>query len=169
MKRRTMVTATLAASPLLGMTSMSNAQPADDSELMAIWDKWIAMWNGDLTIAEEIMAPNYKLHMYPIGGGDLSVYAGAAGMAGWIGQLHAAIDPFVFEVQVQPLFGHGMIAGRWLASGTYKGGFPGAKAEPGTPVKFAGVDFLRIENGKVAEYWLSSDQLELMTQLQMLA
>lgn len=126
------------------------------------------MWNGDLALAEEIVAPDYRLNMYPIGGGDLSAYASAPGMAGRIGQLHAAIAPFAFEVQVQPLFGDGMIAGRWLASGIYQGGFPGARAEPGTPVRFAGADFLRIENGKVAEYWLSSDQLELMTQLEML-
>ncbi|WP_127753225.1 ester cyclase [Devosia sp. 1566] len=167
MKRRTMMTASLAAVPLLGMTLMSLAQ-SGESELVAIWDKWIAMWNGDLAMAEQIMAEDYKLNMYPIGGGDLSVYAGAAGMAGWIGQLHAAIKPLVFDVQVPPLFGDGMIAGRWLASGVYQGGFPGAQAEPGTAVRFAGADFLRIENGKVAEYWLSSDQLELMTQLKML-
>ena len=88
--------------------------------------------------------------------------------AGWIGQLHAAIDPFTFKVQVEPLFGNNMIAGRWLASGIYKGGFPGAKAEPGAPIEFAGADFLRIENGKVAEYWLSSDQLGLLRQLGMM-
>lgn len=168
MNRRAMITASLATIPLLGATSMSHAQSNGNSELMAIWDKWIAMWNGNLALAEEIMAPDYRLHMVPIGGGDLSAYAGAAGMAGWIGQLHAAIASFVFDVQVQPLFGNGMIAGRWLASGIYKGGFPGAKAEPGTPIKFAGADFLRVENGKIAEYWLSADQLELMTQLKML-
>ena len=168
MRRRELMIGALAAIPLLGMTQMTKAQTTIDNELSAIWDKWIAMWNGDLAMADLIMAPDYKLHMSPIGGGDLSAYAGPRGMAGWIGQLHAAIDPFVFEVQVQPLFGDGMIAGRWLASGTYRGGFPGAKAEPGTPVKFAGADFLRIEDGKVAEYWLSSDQLDLMTQLGML-
>jgi predicted ester cyclase len=167
MQRRDFMTATLAAIPLLGMTTMSNAQPNNDSELSAIWNKWIAMWNGDLAMADQIIAPDYTLHMSPLGGGDLSAYAGPQGMAGWIGQLHAAFDPFVFEVQVQPLFGEGMIAGRWLANGIYQGGFPGAKAEPGTAVKFAGADFLRIENGKIAEYWLSSDQLDLMTQLGM--
>jgi hypothetical protein len=52
--------------------------------------------------------------------------------------------------------------------GAHKGGFPVAKAEPGAPVKFAGADFLRVENGKVVEYWLSSNQLDLMTQLGML-
>jgi len=36
--------------------------------------------------------------MSPLGSEDISVYAGPRGMAGWIGQLHAAIDPFVFDV-----------------------------------------------------------------------
>jgi len=61
-----------------------------------------------------------------------------------------------------------MIAGGWLASGTYKGGFPGAKAAPGTDIRFAGADFLRVENGKVIEYWLSADQLDLIKQLGMM-
>ena len=81
MQRRTMMTAALATIPLLGMTSASTAQQDGNSDLMALWNKWIAMWNGDLALAEDIMAPDYKLHMYPLGGGDLSAYAGAAGMA----------------------------------------------------------------------------------------
>ena len=167
MMRRDMMMGTLAAIPLLGSTTMSQAKANVDGELSAIWDKWIAMWNGDLAMADLIMAADYKLHMSPLGGEDLSVYAGPKGMADWIGQLHTAFDPFVFEVQLQPLFGDGMIAGRWLASGIYRGGFPGSLAEPGTEVKFAGADFLRIEDGKIAEYWLSSDQLDLLKQLKM--
>ena len=168
MRRRDLTIGALAAIPLLGMTAMSTAQSGNGSAFSDIWHKWIAMWNGDLAMADLIIAPDYRLHMSAIGGGDLSAYAGPAGMAGWIGQLHAAINPFVFDVQVQPLFGADMIAGRWLATGTYRGGFLGATAEAGTRIKFAGADFLRIENGKVAEYWLSADQLDLMTQLKMM-
>lgn len=96
-----------------------------------------------------------------------AAYAGLCGLAGWIGHLHEAIDPFVFEMQVQPLFGDDLIAGRWLETGTYRGGCPRARAETGTKVQFAGADFLGIEDGEVAEYWLSSDQFDLMTQLGM--
>lgn len=92
MMRRDMMIGTLAAIPLLGMTTMSSAEPTVVPELPQIWDKWIAMWNGDLTVADAIIASDYKLHMSPIGGEDLSIYAGPQGMAGWIGQLHAAID-----------------------------------------------------------------------------
>ena len=119
-------------------------------------------------MADEIIAPDYTLHMSPMGGGDISSYASPAGLAALIGGFHGAIDDLHFEIQVEPLFGEGMIAGRWIATGRYKGGFPGAQAEVGTPVKFAGADFLRIENGKIAEYWLSADQLDLLTQLKMM-
>lgn len=147
---------------------MSNAQATTEDDMMAIWTKWVAFWNGDLALAEEIIAPDYTLHMSPMGGGDTSAYASPAGLAAFIGGFHAAIENLTFEVQVEPLFGEGMIAGRWIARGSYKGGFPGAQAEVGTPVKFAGADFLRIENGKIAEYWLSADQLDLLTQLKMM-
>jgi len=134
----------------------------------AIWEAWIALWNGDLSIAEQIIAPDYTLHMTPIGGGDLSAYAGPAGMAAWVGQLHACFKPFTFTVQVGPLIQEDLIAGRWLAQGTYVGGFPGAQAQPGAPIRFAGADFLRIVDRKIAEYWLSADVLDLLGQLKML-
>ncbi len=137
-------------------------------EPQAIWANWIALWNGDLGRAGGIIAPDYVLHMTPMDGSDLSNFAGPEGLAAWIGQLHTAFQPLTFAVQVPPLFQGDMIAGRWHATGAYAGGLPGAKAEPGTPISFAGADFLRIENGKIVEYWLSSDILDLMAQLKML-
>ncbi len=134
----------------------------------AIWADWIALWNGDLGRADDIIAPDITLHMTPIDGGDVASLESPAGMARWIGGLHAAFAPLTFAVQVAPLFQGDMIAGRWLATGRYAGGFPGAKAQPGTATSFAGADFLRIEDGKIAEYWLSADVLDLMGQLQMI-
>lgn len=130
-----------------------------------IWGKWLALWNGNLAIAPDIIAPDYTLHMAPIGGGGLEQFAGPQGLAGWVGMLHGAIKPFRFSVQVAPLYDRDMIAGRWIAEGRYEGGFPGATAKPGTAVKFAGADFLRIKDGMIVEYWLSSDSLELIQQL----
>ncbi|MDQ6669429.1 MAG: ester cyclase [Chloroflexota bacterium] len=90
------------------------------------------------------------------------------GLAAWIRQLHTLFAPMTFSVQVAPLFQGDMIAGRWVTTGTYAGGLPGARAEPGTRVSFAGADFLRVQDGKIVEYWLSSDILDMMAQLKML-
>jgi hypothetical protein len=54
------------------------------------------MCNGDDAMTEQIIALECIMHMTPIGK-ELSVYGGPAGMAGWIGQLHEAFDPFVFS------------------------------------------------------------------------
>ncbi|MDC7675574.1 ester cyclase [Asticcacaulis machinosus] len=130
-----------------------------------IWTQWLALWNGDLKVASEIVAEDYILHMSPIGGGGLEAFAGPEGLASWVGMLHAALRPLQFTVQVEPLFDRDMIAGRWVAKGQYVGGFPGARAEPGTIIQFAGADFLRIRDAKIVEYWLSSDVLDLMQPL----
>ena len=119
-------------------------------ELATIWTEWTALWNGDLSRADRLIAPDITLHLTPIGGGDVASLASPGGMARWIGGLHQAFVPLTFAEQVAPLFQGDMIAGRWLATGRYTGGFPGAKAQPRTPISFAGADFLRIAEGKIA-------------------
>lgn len=57
---------------------------------------------------------------------------------------------------------------RWTATGTYAGGFPGARAAPGTVVTWTGTDTLRMENGLLVEYSLNAGTLSLLTQLQAL-
>ncbi len=160
------VVAATAASGLAPAAAV-DLQPADHGNA-AIWADWIALWNGDLSRAAHIIAPHITLHLTPIGGGPLAPLESPAGMAQWIGGLHQAIVPFTFVEQMAPLFQQDMIAGRWCATGRYAGGLPGATAQPGAPIAFAGADFLRIEDGKIAEYWLSADVLDLMGQLGML-
>jgi hypothetical protein len=58
-----------------------------------------------------------------------------------------------------------MMAARWVGRGRYRGGMPGATAPAGTPVAFGGIDLLRARDGQFAEYWVSSDGLQLMVQL----
>lgn len=149
------------ATPTPTLVSIRRADAAQ------LWADWLALWNGDLARAERIIAPDYVLHMTPIGGGDLARFAGPAGLAAWIGQLRAVFQPMRFTVQVAPLFDRDLIAGRWTVDGVYRGGFPGATAAPGTAVHFAGADFLRVADGKIVEYWLSADIPDLMAQLEM--
>ena len=56
------------------------------------------------------------------------------------------------------------VASRWVLSGTHRGTFNGIPPT-GRRVAFAGVDFSRIVDGKVAEHWAQFDLLALMQQL----
>jgi hypothetical protein len=58
-----------------------------------------------------------------------------------------------------------MVAARWGSLAAYAGGIPGASAPAGTPVASSSIDIMRVENGRFAEYWVSSDGLAVMAQL----
>jgi predicted ester cyclase len=78
---------------------------------------------------------------------------------------HAPFDDLTFEIEVGPVVDGDLVAARWAGRGRYKGGIPGATAAAGTPVAFGGIDLLRARDGRFAEYWVSSDGLQLMAQL----
>ena len=59
-----------------------------------------------------------------------------------------------FTIEVGPITTDQYLIVRWKARGHYGGGFPGASPDAvGREIVFTGTDTLRIENGKLAEYW----------------
>jgi predicted ester cyclase len=127
---------------------------------------WLKLWNGDFGQADLCLSPDFRVHAAMLDGGDGSAVAGPRGVVGWIGQTRAAIPDLTFTIQVGPIEQDDHVALRWAAAGTYAGGFPGAEAPAGTPVAFTGTDILRIHEGRLAEYWVNSDMLVLLAQLQ---
>jgi predicted ester cyclase len=49
-------------------------------------------------------------------------------------------------------------------AGTHQGDFAGIPAS-GRTVEFSGIDIIRLQDGKVAEHWGSTDMLGLMQQI----
>lgn len=129
-------------------------------------DEWLAFWNGDYDLAESLIAPGLRVHAALADGGDGSAFTDAGSMAGWVRQLRAPLPDLRFAIEVGPITEGDMVALRWRATGTYAGGMPGANAPVGTAIDFAGVDLLRLDDGRIVEYWLNSDMLLLLTQLQ---
>ncbi|MFZ6732084.1 ester cyclase [Undibacterium sp. Ji42W] len=127
--------------------------------------QWISLWNGDLDLAKSIIAPDFALHATLLDGRPDTAISGPAGLAAWIAQSHALFNNLRFTVQVGPIVDGDFAVLRWEATGNYGGGIPGTGAAAGTPLKFTGTDILRIENGKVKDYWLHADTASLLTQL----
>ncbi|WP_405164221.1 ester cyclase [Nocardia sp. NBC_01499] len=127
-------------------------------------DGWLTIWNGDFTPANDIVAQDFSVHAAMMdGGGDAA--QGPDGLIGWIAQTRAAFTELVFNVAVGPIVDRDYLAIRWVAVGTYGGGFPGATAPAGTAIRFTGTDIVRIEQNKIAEYWVNSDVHVLLTTL----
>lgn len=127
---------------------------------------WVAMWNGDVAIAEEIISEDNRVHAAMFDGGDGSAAGGVSGMKDLVTQMRSLMSDLVFSIEVGPIVDGDHVVVRWAATGHYGGGIPGAGAPVGTEVTFHGTDILRVTNDQVVEYWFNADTLDLMTQLQ---
>ena len=133
-----------------------------------LWKRWMEVWNGNLSIADEIIAPTFVAHFAPASTSPASV-RGPDGLKQWIGGSAAAFTDYSFTTTVGPLADEDKVAGRWLFRGTYQGGIPGASpAAVGKQVEYAGMDLFRVEAGKIVEYWLCADILHLLQQVGMI-
>jgi predicted ester cyclase len=180
----TAVTSVLVAATVLGGTAAGTAfgapgQPSDAAhesthatsraDQKQLTRTWLQLWNGDYSQAKRIVSPDIRVHAALFDGGDGSAVKGPAGMVDLISQIRAAFPDLRFAVDVGPIIDGDHVVVRWIATGKYAGGFPGATAPVGTPVTFTGTDILRTKHGKIADYWLNADQLSLVTQLKVTA
>ncbi|GGM05617.1 hypothetical protein GCM10010129_56520 [Streptomyces fumigatiscleroticus] len=143
----------------------ATAHPPDPTALL---DAWLRLWNGDLSLAPEIVSDGFRLHSVMIDGSDSSSVRGADGLTAYIRAGRAAFPDLKFVIEVPPLFDGAYLSVRWTATGTYGGGFPGAEAAPGTVVTFTGTDTLLMRDGRFGEYWLNADSLHMLRQLKAL-
>lgn len=132
----------------------------------ALWEPWADLWNGDLSLMETIIAPDFVAHAAPITGAGSSEVQGRDGLEGWIRGIRAVIPDLEFTTQVGPIAEGDYVSGRWLARGTYGGGIPGLPSSAvGNKLTFTGTDTWRVADGQIVEYWANADSLLLMQQL----
>jgi predicted ester cyclase len=148
--------------PTVPAASETMAGSANDELVQA----WLDLWNGDESKADAIVSDDFSVHVALMAGAEESSIRGSAALLAWIGQARAATPDLRFAIQVGPIARGEHVVVRWIAQGTYGGGFPGATAPAGTPVSYTGTDILRVENGRIAEYWLNADVHVLLAQLQ---
>lgn len=133
-----------------------------------IWAAWARLWNGDFTGAYDLIDEGFHVHVALMDGSSGAAIRGPEGLTAWIGQTCAAFSEVTFATEVGPFVDGDHLVGRWEATGTYGGGWPGAGAPVGTKVVFTGTDILRFENGKAVEYWINSDTTSLLGQLKVI-
>lgn len=107
---------------------------------------------GDLTVAEEIIAPDC-VHHAPV-----PVAPGAVGLIGWVTALRRAVPDLYAIVEDEVAEGNA-VAQRLTVSGTRVGPFGGVPAT-GKRVSWRVLVIVRSDtNGKVREHWSCWDQI----------
>ncbi|GAB3125141.1 hypothetical protein GCM10027160_47310 [Streptomyces calidiresistens] len=126
----------------------------------SLYRRWLFdLWRGDLAVAEDILAPDFRGH-WP----DLDVH-GPDEAVEQIRRTRELFSDIDTTLDAGPVLGADMVAARWTFHGTYRGGVPGATAPAGTRVSFVGQDLFRVAGDRLAEYWVVSDVMGLMTSL----
>jgi steroid delta-isomerase-like uncharacterized protein len=129
------------------------------NENKALVQRWFdEVWTeGRVASIDALMAPSCMVHGL---GEDVSGPEGFkafhAAYRNAFPDVRISIDHMVAEGDA--------VAARWSGSGTHRGaglGFPATDR----PVRFSGMTFARIQNGKLVEGWNVFDQLGMLQQL----
>jgi hypothetical protein len=127
-----------------------------------LYRRWLLeLWHGDLAVADEIVSPGFLVHQ----AGQPEEPRGPERARALVEQGRAPVTDVRLSLDVGPVVDGVPVAARWTFRGAYAGGIPGASAAPGTEIAFGGIDLMRVEDGRLAEYWVSSEGLDLMAQL----
>jgi len=133
-----------------------------------IWNSWNRLWNGDLAIADELISPQFVAHFAPMSANQGEV-RGPDALKQWVQTAVGAFDDYHFVTEVGPIGDADTIAGRWVFQGTFRGGIPGAAPDAvGKHIRYNGIDIFRVAEGKIVEYWLCADTLQMLQQIGMI-
>ena len=114
---------------------------------------------GDLDVADELIAPNYIGHD-PVSPEDVH---GPEGVKEFASMYRNAFPDVQMSVEDQIAEGD-MVVTRWIASGTHQGDFMGI-APSGNRVTVSGTSIERIVEGQIEETWDNYDALGMMQQI----
>jgi hypothetical protein len=113
-----------------------------------MFDRWTALWNRDVRLAERIMAPRFVLRYAQAGGAVFDEIRTPQRLAEIIDGWHRDRPGLRFtaegEAVVDGTHGDGGFGG--LVARPYVAGFTGAPARSGT-------DILRVADGRITEVW----------------
>jgi hypothetical protein len=124
-----------------------------------IWKRWLEMWNEDPTIAHEIIAPSYRVHLP---GTEITIdpatVTDPTAMEAWVRGFTSRFRDLHYETDFGPLVDGDRLAVRWYATGFFLGRTGWARDIPGDPVIFIGVDILRIVDGRIVDCWTQAKE-----------
>lgn len=140
----------------------------DVEEVRALYRRWLpGLWNAapeEMSgIAAEVFSSDAVAHW-----GDGSDYVGPDAIAGQVRESVTLFQDVVVSLLTGPIVDGAWVVGRWEFAGTYRGDIPGAQAPAGTAARYTGMDLVRVDGGRLVEYWPYGRDITLLRQLEAL-
>jgi hypothetical protein len=130
--------------------------PSVDHRL-SLWTRWIALRNGSLSDVDGVLSPAVVAH-FPHTVTRAETTGGRSELLAWAAAVRSAFADFELSVQVGPILGVYLIAGRWELTGIVRSG--GHWGPSGTVITSSGIDIVRVEGGRIAEFWVNHDSFD---------
>ena len=115
---------------------------------------------GNVALVDELIADDFVDHEEPFPGQP----PGKEGVVFYINAIRSAFPDLKVKTSEPALADGNLEAVHGILTGTHQGDFVGI-APTGRNVEFAGIDIIRVQDGKVAEHWGVTDTLTLMQQI----
>ncbi|MFG2874582.1 hypothetical protein ACGFYU_06160 [Streptomyces sp. NPDC048337] len=109
-------------------------------------DGWAALWNGDVALAEQILAPGFRLYFADdFGGSGSAATFGQAELTAFISANSHALTGLTFAAEAAPLVDseRGEMAVRWCES----------QGDGGDVVVKSGIDMFAVTDGRISAVW----------------
>lgn len=132
---------------------------ADGSGLITRFYKEI-IEGGNLDLIDELATDDYVDHEEALPGQP----PGRDGARFFVTAIRAAFPDIKVKTMGPSLADGDFEASHVIMTGTHRGDMAGVPAT-GNSVEFGGTDIIRVEDGKVAEHWGTTDTLTLMQQI----
>ncbi|MFD1415151.1 ester cyclase [Oceanobacillus jeddahense] len=132
-----------------------------------IYQVWMNAWNKDISLLHDITDESCTVHQARTDGKDSNSIKGVEALKDVVESAKYYFENVKMSLVVQPIEERNYVSARWNFKGIYNGNMVEAKAEKGKLVSFDGTDIFRIENGKIKDYWVSSDVIDFMNQLEL--
>ena len=101
--------------------------PCPTSANAALAEPWKDLWNGDLGVADKIIAEDFAAHAAPLTGTGPDEIRGREALKCWISGIHAILPDLTFAIDVGPITDDEHLIVRWKAHGTYRRRLPPAR------------------------------------------
>ena len=121
-----------------------------DQEIGAqLYRHWASMWNGDLTIANDIIAEGFVAHLTADALPPPQDVRDADSVARWVAFIRARGSNLSYTVELGPIVDADLVVGYWRLTGNRKT----SAGSPELPFEKVGIDILRCRGDRLVECW----------------
>ena len=107
-----------------------------------LWQRWTALWNGDLALAGQLLSPGFRIHF-----ADTDAFQGPGDLVGFIAAHRVRYEsdgPPIVALELVDGVPTGRLAARWTVRRI---------DDTGRLIRKSGIDVLAVTGGRITGVW----------------